>query len=119
MPTRSTTTWRRGDVVLVPVGFTDQSGAKRHPAVIVSGEEHNDRSPDVMIASITSNPLAIRHPGDHAIRDWQAAGLLRPSLMQTKIATVEAAIIDRRLGHLSRHDLGALDRGLREALALS
>ena len=119
MPTPSTTIWRRGDIVLVPVGFTDQSGAKRRPAAIVSSETHNARSPDVMIASITSNLLAIRHPGDLVIRDWQAAGLLRPSLAQAKIATVEAAVIGRRLGRLSQHDLAALDRGLREALGLS
>ncbi|MDF3040583.1 MAG: hypothetical protein K0Q71_3289 [Thermomicrobiales bacterium] len=119
MPTPSTTTWRRGDVVLVPVGFTDQSGVKRRPAVIVSSDDYNARSPDVMIASITSNLLAIRHPGDHVIRDWQEAGLLRPSSAQARIATVEPAIIDRRLGRLSRDDLAALDRGLREALGLA
>ena len=119
MPTRSTTIWSRGDVVLVPVGFTDQSGAKRRPAIVVSSDEYNAQSPDVMIASVTSNLLAIRHPGDHLIRDWQAAGLLRPSLVQTKIATVEATIIDRRLGRLSGDDLTVLDRGLREALGLS
>ena len=119
MPTPYTTTWSRGDVVLVPIGFTDQSGVKRRPAVIVSSNAYNARSPDVMIASITSNLLAIRHPGDHLIRDWQAAGLPRPSLAQAKIATVEAAIIDRRLGCLSDDDLAALDRGLRQALGLS
>ena len=119
MPTRSTTTWRRGDVILVPVGFTDQSGVKRRPAVIVSSDEYNARSPDVMIAAINSNLLAIRHPGDHLIRDWQQAGLLRPSLARTKIATVEAAIIDRRLGRLCGDDVAALDGGLREAFGLS
>jgi mRNA interferase MazF len=72
-----------------------------------------------MIASITSNLLAIRHPGDHVIRDWQEAGLLRPSSAQARIATVEPAIIDRRLGWLSRDDLAALYRGLREALGLA
>jgi mRNA interferase MazF len=119
MPTRSTTTWRRGDVALVPIGFTDQSNVKRRPAVIVSSDEYNARSPDVMIASVTSNLLAIRHPGDHLLRDWEAAGLLRPSLVQTKIADFESAIIDGRLGSLSGDDLAALDRGLREALDLS
>ena len=119
MPTRSTTTWRRGDVVLVPVGFTDQSGAKRRPAVIVSSDDYNAQSPNVMIASITSNLLAVRHPGDHQIHDWEGAGLLRPSLAQAKIATVEPAVIDRRLGRLSPDDLAALDGGLREVLGLS
>lgn len=119
MPTPSMTIWRRGDVVLVPVGFTDQSGVKRRPAVIVSSDEYNVRSPDVLIASITSNLSAIRHPGDHPLRYWEEAGLLRPSLAQTKLATVEATIIGRQLGRLADDDMTALDRGLREALGLS
>ena len=113
------TTWRRGDVVLVPVDFTDRSGTKLRPAVIVSSDRYNAESPDVMIASITSNLGALRHPGDHEIRHWEAAGLLRPSLAQTKIATVEPSIIHRRLGRLATEDVAAIDRGLREALGLA
>ena len=86
---------------------------------MISSDRYNAQSPDVMIASITGNLQAIRHPGDHALNDWRAAGLLRPSLAQAKIATVEAAIVGRRLGRLSNADLAALDRGLREALGLS
>ena len=118
MPTQSMTTWRRGDVVLVPVGFTDRSGAKRQPAVIVSSDQYNTQSPDMMIASITGNLLAVRHPGDHLLTHWQEAGLPRPSLVQGKIATVETSIVERRLGRLTGSDLAAFDRGLREALGL-
>jgi mRNA interferase MazF len=113
------TTWRRGDVVLVPVGFTDLSGSKRRPAVIISSDDYNARSPDVMIASISGNLRAIGHPGDLRLRDWQVTGLLRPSLVQTKIATIEISVIARRLGQLSDDDLAELDRGLRDALGLS
>jgi mRNA interferase MazF len=118
MPTQSTTTWRRGDVVLVPVGFTDQSNVKRRPAVIVSSNRYNTESPDVMIASITSNVQAIPHPGDQLLLHWKEAGLLQPSLLQAKIATVETSIIVRRLGRLSHDDLASLDLSLREALSL-
>ena len=104
---------------MAPVGFTSQSGSKRRPAVIVSSDAYKMRSPDVIIASITSNLLAIRYPGDHLLHDWEAAGLLRPSLVQAKIATVETTILGRRLGRLSDDDLAALDRWLREALGLS
>jgi mRNA interferase MazF len=119
MRTQSTTTWRKGDVVLVPIGFTDQSGSKRRPAVIISSDQYNTQSPDVMIASITGNLQAIRHPGDHLLHHWQEARLLRPSLVQTKIATIEISILGRRLGRLSRDDLIELDHGLQEALGLS
>src|SRR3990172_8227844 len=105
------TAWRRGDVVLVPFGFTDRSGTKWRPAVVISSDRFNQETPDVLIASITSNLSAIRHPGDHVVSEWQAAGLLRPSLVQTKIATVDSSMIGRRLGELSPADPAALERG--------
>ena len=58
------------------------------------------------------------HPGDHRLGDWRAEGLLKPSLAQTKLATIEASIIGRKIGQLTRADMAALDRGLREALDL-
>ena len=45
--------------------------------------------------------------------------MLRPSLAQAKLATVEVSIVGRRLGRLADDDLAALDRGLREALGLT
>jgi mRNA interferase MazF len=111
------TTYRRGDVVLLPMDFTDRSGSKVRPAVVVSTEEYNE-GPDVLIASITSNRQPLPHPGDHRIQEWKAAGLLKPSLVQTKLATVEAPMIRRKLGALEAEDLAAFEDGLREALGL-
>jgi mRNA interferase MazF len=113
---RSMTNWRRGDIVLVPIGFTDQSGVKRRPALIISSDRYNAESPDVVIASITSNLQAVHHPGDHVLHSRQEAGLLKPSLVQAKLATVEGSIIGGRLGRLSDEDLTMFERGLRDAL---
>lgn len=110
--------YNRGEVVLVPMDFTDRSGSKVRPALVVSSGEYNQGSPDVLIASITSNRNAVPHPGDHTIKDWRAANLLKPSLLQTKLATVEATLVRRKLGDLDAADLAAFDAGLREALAL-
>ncbi len=61
---------------------------------------------------------ALPHLGDHPLPDWQAAGLLRPSLVQTKLATIEASLVGRQLGSLTASDLAALAQGLRTALDL-
>jgi len=110
--------YRRGDVVLVPMDFTDRSGSKVRPALVVSAEEYNGESPDVMIASITSNRNAVAHPGDLWLQNWREANLLKPSLLQTKLATVEAPVILRKLGELDPEDLKPFEAGLRRALGL-
>lgn len=112
------TTYAKGDVVLVAMDFTDRSGSKLRPAVVVSGEDYNRRTPDVLIASVTGNLGAIPHPGDHRIGTWESAGLLKPSLAQTKLATVEASIIRRKIGKLNSEDLSSFSLGLKRALAL-
>jgi mRNA interferase MazF len=43
-----------GEVVLVPFPFTDQSGTKKRPAVIVSGDGYNTSRRDILIMAITS-----------------------------------------------------------------
>lgn len=107
----------RGDVVLVSIDFTNRSGAKVRPAVIVSSERYN-RGPDRIIIGITSNLGALRHPGDHRIRHWQAAGLKAPALAQMKVTNIEASLIRRTVRSLHPADLAAIDRGLALALGL-
>lgn len=76
------------------------------------------RRGDVVIASITGNLNAIAHPGDRRVGAWSQAELLRPSLAQTKLATIEASLVGRRLGALAEADMAAFESGLREALGL-
>lgn len=42
------------------------------------------------------------------IKDWQAAGLLKPSVIKPVITTIEASLVLRRLGQLKKEDQQAL-----------
>ena len=67
------TSYEQGEVVLVRFAFTDEAGAKRRPAVIVSiGDYHHDRQ-EAIIAAITSNVDRLL-VGDNLIAGWQEAG---------------------------------------------
>lgn len=112
------TAFRRGEVILVPFEYTDRSGTKWRPAIVISSDAYDTTTPDLVIASVTGNLRAIPHPGDHLLHDWKAAGLLRPSLTQTKLATIEASMVGGRLDSLSQPDMQALGQGIRVALQL-
>lgn len=102
-----------GDVVLVPFPFTDQSGAKKRPAVVVSGDDYNARRRDLVIMAITGQvrtPLAF---GEVFLDDWQAAGLIKPSILKPVFTTIEQGLVVRIMGKLSAADL----RSAREAIA--
>jgi mRNA interferase MazF len=43
------------DLVLVPFPFSDQSGRKVRPVIIISNNKFNDNSEDVLVIGVTSN----------------------------------------------------------------
>jgi mRNA interferase MazF len=97
-----------GEVVLVPFPFTDQSGTKKRPAVIISSSGYNANRRDLVIMAITSQ---VRQPlgfGEALISDCQAAGLIKPSILKPVVTTIEQGLVVRTLGALSVNDLRAL-----------
>ena len=114
---RSTTAYKRGDVVLVGFVFSDESGRKLRPALIISSSAYNRGRKEIVVAAITSNVR--RHLfGDHLIVDWKSAGLLFPSVATGILRTVTRGMVDRKLGAMAKGDLEAVDHGLRRSLAL-
>lgn len=112
----SSASYQQGDIVLVTVAYADQpQRTKLRPVVIVSAEEYNAIGPDLLVASITSNPHPVPHVGDHRIEYWQQAGLALPSIAQAKITTTTAQRIRRKLGVLHPNDLQHLAVGLQRA----
>ena len=49
--------YKRGDVILVPFPFSDQSTTKKRPAVIISSNNYNNISPDIIIMAIGKMPV--------------------------------------------------------------
>jgi len=43
------------DLLLVPFPFSDQSGRKIRPVIVISGDEFNKNSEDVIVIGVTSN----------------------------------------------------------------
>jgi mRNA interferase MazF len=97
-----------GDVVLVPFPFTDQTGMKKRPAVVVSSRDYNVSRHDIVIMAITSQirtPLAF---GDAMIANWQDAGLIKTSAFKPIFTTIEQRRVLRVMGHLSASDIKTL-----------
>ena len=63
----------RGDVVLVGFVFSDESGRKLRPAVVISSAAYNRAREEVVVAAITSN-IRRRRFGDHLINNWTLEG---------------------------------------------
>jgi mRNA interferase MazF len=107
-----TTSFEFGDVVLVAFPFTDQSASKKRPAVVVSSDAYHRWRVDMLVMVVTGQ-LGTRRAGDLEIRNWQAAGLLKPSLVKPVVATLERRLALKKLGRLAAPDRQALGEAIR------
>ncbi|MBA7471234.1 hypothetical protein ES707_06537 [subsurface metagenome] len=111
------TTYRRGDVVLVSFIFSDETGIKQRPVVVISSEAYHQNRQEAIISAITSRTDRIL-TGDYLINSWKESGLKYPSIATGIIRTIKQSMIIRKLGAMSREDLRELDKQLNIILGL-
>lgn len=111
-------THQRGDVVLVPVPFTNLQHRKVRPAVVLSGPDYHATEPDLILGAITTNLTAAAALVDYPLADWKAANLRFPSAFKPILFTLERSLIVHQVGRLSARDLSEISLRVRLALAL-
>jgi mRNA interferase MazF len=112
------TRYNKGDVILVPFPFSDQTATKKRPAIVVSSDTYNSISQDIVIMAITGQIRGHIGVGEFLIEDWQSAGLLKPSAVKSAISTIEQRLVVKILGRLSSKDLSTLEKALKELFDL-
>ncbi len=103
--------------MLVNVRFSDDSGLKRRPAVVVSVDAVHESRADALIVPLTTN-VAVQRYGDHLLSDWEAVGLPRASMAKGVVETVERSTFDRMLGSISGRHVSSFEANLRDLLGL-
>lgn len=103
----------KGDIVLITFPFTDLSGSKLRPSVVLA-----DTSLDLTVCFITTQ-IKWPEPTDLLITPGPSNGLKKPSIVRTsKIATLDKTLIKGLLGRLTQRELIDLNRKLKTLLQL-
>ena len=98
----------KGDIVLITFPFTDLSGSKLRPAVVLA-----DTSLDITVCFITTQ-LGWHEPTDVLLSPTVTNGLRKQSLIRTsKIATLERSLAKGLLGRLVPNELTELNSKLK------
>lgn len=109
---------RRGDIVLIPFPYAEQTASKARPALIVSGRAFLKTEGRIIVAGITSNVAAHRNPTSYELPDWTAAGLKRPSVVTSWLASISPRLVRLQLGHLDRSSMREVENRLQTAMEL-
>lgn len=114
---------QRGDVV-VDFPYSDQTGSKLRPALVVQADSLNQKLDDTILALITSSKRRMVGSAsqlviDISTGDGQRSALRMNSVVQCEnLVTREQALIKRKLGDLPPTMMQQIDDCLRAALGL-
>ncbi|MBN8572728.1 MAG: type II toxin-antitoxin system PemK/MazF family toxin [Candidatus Kapabacteria bacterium] len=98
----------KGDILLVTFPFTDLTGSKLRPVVILA-----ESSLDITVCFITTQ-LQWQDSTDMRIEPTLANGLKKQSLIRiSKIATIDKALVKGLLGKLTTVEITDLDNKLK------
>ncbi|MEK6921414.1 MAG: type II toxin-antitoxin system PemK/MazF family toxin [Nanoarchaeota archaeon] len=90
--------YEQGDIILVPFPFNDLSGTKQRPVPVLSNENYNTSSSDVVTCGITSNLTKKKYAVFITQNELEEGRLQKASLIKAdKLFTLEKTIIIKRL----------------------
>lgn len=94
---------KQGDIVLIPVPFTDLSTNKRRPVLILSNNDYNSKTNDVVVVAITSNIIAKNYTVFITGKDLLEGSLKVDSCIRVdKIYTLSKNIIIKKFGTVNQ-----------------
>lgn len=108
---------KQGDIVLIPIPFTDLTSTKKRPVLVLSKSDYNKRADDVVVAAITSNLEEREYTILVTKNDLSEGELKVDSQIRTdKIYTLSQDIIVKRFGHVKGHIIESVKREINRLL---
>lgn len=97
------------DLLLVPFPFSDQSGRKVRPVVVISNNEFNSRSGDVIVSGVTSNVKRERYSLNLGNSDLESGHLFSECLIKVEnILRLEKDLIIKKIGKIKEKKLSEI-----------
>jgi mRNA interferase MazF len=98
-----------GDIVLIPVPFTDLSSQKRRPVIVISNEAYNHHSADVVVVAMTSNPIATPFSFQVTNADLVEGTFNRSGTVRAdKIYSLAQSLVVKKFGRVSPQIVGRI-----------
>jgi len=108
---------KQGDIVLVPVPFTDLTSTRRRPVIVLSIDAYQSVTADFVGVAMTSNLKPEPYSFEVTTADLTLGTLNRPGRVRAdKIFTLAQSIIVTRFGRVSPL---VLDRIRKQLIALT
>ncbi|WP_243137086.1 type II toxin-antitoxin system PemK/MazF family toxin [Heliorestis convoluta] len=93
---------KQGDIVLIPVPFSDLTSSKQRPVLIISNDDYNQITDDVLVVAITSKLKDLDYSVLIEQKDLDEGALKVLSAVRAdKVYTLSKRIIRKRFGKVN------------------
>jgi mRNA interferase MazF len=92
----------QGDILLVPIPFTDLSSQKRRPVIVISNNSYNKRTTDLVVVAMTSSPAEVDYSFTITSDNLEKGALNHPGKVRVdKIYTISTSIVVKTFGRVN------------------
>jgi mRNA interferase MazF len=114
---KSSLNFKEGDIVVVDLPFSDLTGSKLRPVIVLSKENVNAFSSDIVVAKITGTELKSIPQLSLENSDLEEGKSKKKSYISlTSIYTVDKSLIASKIGRVKNSFLAKLSKALREVI---
>lgn len=108
----------QGDIVLIPIPFTDLSSQKRRPVIVISNNQYNSKTGNIVVVAMTSNPQVTDYSFSITSSNLVRGVLNRPGKVRVdKIYTLSRTIVAKTFGRIDEATLDRVRRTLEHLVA--
>ena len=94
------------DLLLVPFPFSDQSSRKIRPVIVVSNNEFNQHSEDIIVVGVTSNVSKDKYSVKLNDKDLEEGKLITNCLVKVEnILRLDRSLIIKKIGKANKEKL--------------
>ena len=97
------------DILLVPFPFSDQSGKKVRPVIVLSNSEFNEHSEDCLVAGVTSNMSREKYSLRLSSSDLEEGELFAIYCVKAEnLLKIDRELIVKKIGKVNKRKFGEI-----------
>ena len=105
--------YRQGDILLIPIPFTDLASNKKRPVLVLSNNDYNSKTEDIIVAAITSNLTEKDYTVMLSSKDLKEGSLkVDSSIRVDKIYTLSQSIIINKFGAAKEYIVDSVKKAI-------
>ncbi|MDG5786264.1 type II toxin-antitoxin system PemK/MazF family toxin [Evansella sp. AB-P1] len=108
---------KQGDIVLLPVPFSDLTNRKQRPVLVISGDSYNKMTDDIIVVAVTSQLRNLDYSVVIESKDLKEGELKVTSAIRAdKVYTLSKHIVRKKFGQVKTEVLEDVRTKLNELI---